>query len=98
MRAIDSGARIEYEPELVVRHDVREDTPAIGLRDGASVGYVLRKHGYGSRLVGRMLVRPVGGALASLIRRDGDGVRYQLATLRGRIRGYLGARSSKISA
>jgi glycosyltransferase involved in cell wall biosynthesis len=98
VRAIDAGARIEYDPELIVRHDVREDTPAIGLRDGASVGYVLRKHGYGPRLVGRMLVRPVGGTLASLIRLDGDGVRYQLATLRGRIRGYRGARSSKISA
>ena len=98
VRAIDSGARIEYDPTLIVRHDVREDTPAIGLRDGASVGYVLRKHGYGPRLVGRMLVRPVGGTLASLIRLDGDGVRYHLATLRGRIRGYRGARSSKICA
>ena len=98
VRAIDSGARVEYDPELVVRHDVREDTPAIGLRDGASVGYVLRKHAYGPRLVGRMLVRPVGGTLASLIRLDGGGARYQAATLRGRIRGYLGARSSKISA
>ena len=98
VRAIDSGARIEYDPELVVQHDVREDTPAIGLRDGASVGYVLRKHGYGPRLVGRMLVRPAGGTLASLIRLEGDGVRYQLATLHGRIRGYLGARSSKSSA
>ena len=98
VRAVDSGARIEYDPELVVRHDVRGDTPAIGRRDGASVGYILRKHGYGPRLVSRMLVRPVGGALASLIRLDASGVRYQLATLRGRIRGYLGARSSKISA
>ncbi|MGH3126887.1 MAG: glycosyltransferase family 2 protein [Gaiellaceae bacterium] len=98
VRAIDSGARIEYDPELVVRHVVREDTAAIGLRDGASIGYVLRKHGYGPRLVGRMLVRPVGGTLASLIRLDGGGARYQVATLRGRIRGYLGARSSKISA
>ena len=98
VRAIDSGARIEYDPELVVRHDVRENMPAIGLRDGASVGYVLRKHGYGPRFVGRMLVRPLGGMLAALIRLDGLGVRYQLATLRGRIRGYLGARSSKITA
>ena len=98
VRAIDSGALVEYDPELVVRHDVRENMPAIGLRDGASVGYVLRKHGYGPRFVGRMLVRPLGGMLAALIRLDGLGVRYQLATLRGRIRGYLGARSSKISA
>lgn len=98
VRAVDAGARIEYDPELVVRHEIREDTPSIGLRDGASVGYILRKHDYAPRLVGRMLVRPVGGTLTALIQLDGEGGRYQLATLRGRVRGYRGARSSKISA
>ena len=98
VRAVELGAVVEYDPALVVRHDVREDAPAIGLRDGASVGYLLRKHGYPARMVGRMLVRPVGGLLRSLTRRDSRGARYQLATLRGRVRGYLGARRSKISA
>ena len=46
IRALDRGAAVEYDPELVVLHDVREDTPAIGLRDGASIGYLLRKHRY----------------------------------------------------
>jgi GT2 family glycosyltransferase len=98
VRAVDRGARIAYDPELIVRHPVRENTPAIGLRDGASVGYILRKHGYSPTVVGRMLVRPVGGALRSLATLDAGGARYQLATLRGRIRGYLGARRSKISS
>jgi len=98
VRALEGGARIEYDPAVVVRHDVRTDTPEIGRRDGASIGYILRKHGYGPRLVGRMLMRPAGGTLVALTRRDGGGVRYQLETLRGRIRGYLGARRSKISA
>ena len=98
IRALDRGAAVEYDPELVVLHDVREDTPAIGLRDGASIGYLLRKHRYSPRVVGRMLVRPVGGAVAALVRLDGGTARYRLATLRGRIRGYLGARRSKISA
>ena len=98
VRAVDRGARIEYDPDLIVRHDVRENTPAIGLRDGASVGYILRKHGYSPTVVGRMLLRPVGGTLRSLARLDAGGARYQLATLRGRLRGYLGARRSKISA
>jgi hypothetical protein len=48
--------------------------------------------------VGRMLIRPVGGALVSLVRFDPAGARYQVATLRGRLRGYLGARRSKISS
>ena len=45
-----------------------------------------------------MLVRPAGGALVSLARLDGSGARYQLETLRGRLRGYFGARRSNISA
>ena len=98
VRAVDGGAVVEYDPDLVVRHDVRVDTPAIGLRDGASVGYVLRKHGYPARVVGRMLVRPVGGLVRSLARRDLRAARYQLATMSGRVRGYLGARRSKIAA
>ena len=98
VRAIRSGARIEYDPSLVMQHDVRENDARIGFRDGASVGYLLRKHEYPARIVGRMLVRPAGGALVSLVRLDGSGARYQLATLRGRLRGYFGARRSKISA
>ncbi|HET8969259.1 MAG TPA: glycosyltransferase family A protein [Gaiellaceae bacterium] len=98
VRAIRSGARIEYDPSFVVQHEVRENDAHIGLRDGASVGYLLRKHGYPARIVGRMLIRPAGGALVALVRLDGAGARYQLATLRGRLRGYFGARRSKISA
>jgi GT2 family glycosyltransferase len=98
VRALDRGGRIEYDPELVVQHEVRPDTHEIGLRDGASIGYLLRKHGYALRTVGRMLVRPAGGTLVALARLDTAAARYQLATLRGRVRGYLGARRSKISA
>ena len=46
IRAVRGGARIEYDPSLVVKHDVRVDDAKIGLRDGASVGYLLRKHRY----------------------------------------------------
>jgi GT2 family glycosyltransferase len=98
IRALRLGARIEYDPSLVVEHDVRENDASIGLRDGASVGYLARKHGYPARTVGRMLIRPAGGAVVSLARLDGAGAKYRLATLRGRLRGYLGARRSKISA
>jgi GT2 family glycosyltransferase len=98
VRAIRGGARIEYDPTLVVQHDVRENDARIGFRDGASVGYVLRTHAYPARAVGRMLVRPAGGALVSLARFDGSDALYRLATLRGRLRGYFGARRSKSSA
>jgi GT2 family glycosyltransferase len=98
VRAIRRGLRIEYDPSLVVLHDVRENDARIGFRDGASVGYLLRKHTYSARTIGRMHVRPAGGVLVSLAHLDGGGARYQLATLRGRITGYLGASRSKISA
>ena len=98
VRAIRAGARIEYDPLLVVQHDVRSNDARIGYRDGASVGYLLRKHGYPATTFARMLVRPAGGALVSLVRFDGNAARYRLATLRGRVTGYVGASRSKISA
>ena len=95
IRAVRSGARIAYDPELTVIHDeARLDTgglTALGFRDGASVGYVLRKHRYPARVVARMLVRPVGGAVVSVLRADLARARFHLATLRGRVAGYRGA-------
>ncbi len=48
-------------------------------------------------VLARMTIRPVGGT--RLARRSHTATaRYHVATLRGRVRGYLGARSSKSSA
>jgi glycosyltransferase involved in cell wall biosynthesis len=92
IRASRLGARLEYDPALAVEHEVRELDPpalrAVGRRDGGSVGYLLRKHGYPPRTVARMLVRPVGGAAVALARVDPARARYHLATLRGRLAGY----------
>jgi GT2 family glycosyltransferase len=98
IRAVRAGASIEYDPSLVVVHDVRTDDVRTGARDGASLGYLLRKHGYPLRVVFRMLLRPLGGAVVSLLRFDGGRSRYYLATFRGRIRGYRGAKRSNSSA
>jgi GT2 family glycosyltransferase len=87
IRAVRCGARIEYDPTFVVRHEVRVDDARIGLRDGASVGYLLRKHSYPLRLVVRMLMRPTGGIGLSLVSLDTGRAHFQLATLRGRILG-----------
>jgi len=92
IRALAGGARIEYDPELVVVHEEKPFSPAalraVGARDGASVGYILRKHGYPVRSVGRMFVRPLGGVLLAVMRRDGAMARFHLSTLRGRLLGY----------
>ena len=86
LRALAAGARVEYDPSLVVEHAVVPDDPSVGARDGATVGYLLRKHDYPARTRARMLVRPLGGVLVSLARRDRDRARYYTATLRGRVR------------
>jgi glycosyltransferase involved in cell wall biosynthesis len=87
IRALDTGARIEYDPSLVVEHPAKQvDLAAVGARDGASIGYILRKHGYPARVVMRMLLRPAGGVVLHPRR-----ARFHLATLRGRLRGYRGA-------
>jgi glycosyltransferase involved in cell wall biosynthesis len=88
VRAVDTGARIEYDPDLVVAHDDKASPESRSGREGAAMGYILRKHGYPVHTVGRMLVRPLGGALVALARRDATHAQFHLATLRGRVRGY----------
>jgi glycosyltransferase involved in cell wall biosynthesis len=84
IRAVDTGARIEYDPTLVVLHPRKEiDLTKVGARDGASIGYVLRKHRYPRRVVARMLMRPALGMLVEPRR-----ARFHFATLRGRVTGY----------
>jgi glycosyltransferase involved in cell wall biosynthesis len=89
IRAIDAGARIEYDPGLVVVHpDKPVNRVAVGARDGASLGYILRKHRYPLGTVVRMLARPAGGALLHALRSDRAGTRFHLSTLHGRLVGY----------
>jgi GT2 family glycosyltransferase len=102
-RALRAGARVDYDPSLVVWHPVRHaagpDRRRLGRRDGGSVGYVLAKNRYPARVVARMLVRPLGGAGLSAARLDLDGVRFNAATLRGRVAGYrAGRRAARSSA
>jgi glycosyltransferase involved in cell wall biosynthesis len=87
IRALDGGARIEFDPRIVVEHPVKEvDLATVGERDGASIGYILRTHRYPARVVTRMLLRPAAGVLL-----DPRRARFHLATLRGRLRGYRAA-------
>lgn len=89
IRALDSGARIEYDPTLVVMHPRKARDPAsVGAREGQSLGYILRKHRYPASTVARMLIRPAGGALLGLLRNDRDRARFHVSTLRGRLAGY----------
>lgn len=101
VRALRLGARLEYDPSLVVTHPVRPVTAdglvALGRRDGGSVGYILAKHRYPGRTVARMLVRPAVAAVLLTVLLDAPRARFQVATFAGRARGYVGARRSKSS-
>jgi GT2 family glycosyltransferase len=92
VRGLGAGARIEYDPTVVVTHSDKRVSPAalrsLGARDGASTGYILRKHAYPKRVVGRMFIRPLGGALVALARGDRTQAGFRLSTLRGRLLGY----------
>jgi GT2 family glycosyltransferase len=88
IRALDNGARIEYDPALVVAHDVKPEAASFGAREGASLGYILRKHRYPKRTVTRMFARSVGGVVVALAQGDRRRARFQLDTLRGRLHGY----------
>jgi glycosyltransferase involved in cell wall biosynthesis len=84
IRALDAGARIEYDPTLVVEHPQKTvDLSTVGTRDGESIGYILRKHDYGPLVLSRMFLRPAAGAVLHPRR-----AAFHLATLRGRVRGY----------
>jgi GT2 family glycosyltransferase len=83
IRALDTGARIEYDPTIVVEHPRKHAD--VAARDGESIGYLLRKHGYDRRTVARMLLRPAAGAVLQPRR-----ARFHAETLRGRVRGYRG--------
>jgi GT2 family glycosyltransferase len=102
IRALEAGARIEYDPSLVVEHELaahdRDGLRARGRREGASVGFLLRKHDYPASMLARMAVRPLGGIAVNLARRDTAKARFHAETLRGRLRGYLDVTSSKTSA
>jgi GT2 family glycosyltransferase len=95
VRAVRSGARIAYDPAITVTHAPKamtdEERRAVAYRDGASIGYVLRKNRYPRRVVARMLVRPLGGAVVSLVRFDATRARERVAAWRGRIAGYRGS-------
>ena len=101
IRALRGGARIAYDPTLSVTHDAPSLEPEklqkLRYRDGASVGYLLRKHDYPPQVVARMLTRPLGGAAVSLLRLDPARSGLHLATLRGRLTGYRTS-SAKSSA
>lgn len=95
LRALASGARMRYMPDLSVRHpDFRDagmttETLAKVRRYNRGFGRVLRKHGlYGQAAywIGRGLV----GTVVRTVRGDRDGARFQHTQMSARLQGWRG--------
>lgn len=91
-RAIRGGHRAQYDHDLRIVHpDKRMSDVAVARAElyGAGLGRVLRRHAPGLATWAPFMIRPLGGALLAAARLQGHAARYYLATLRGRLRGFL---------
>ncbi|MCS6855561.1 MAG: glycosyltransferase family 2 protein [Elioraea sp.] len=90
-RAIRAGHRAVYDPGLRIIHPDKRGTEIAASRAriyGAGLGRVLRRHAPLSSIL-TFLLRPAGGMVRGLLRRDAREARYFAATLRGRLEGLL---------
>jgi glycosyltransferase involved in cell wall biosynthesis len=96
VRALRDGARIEYDPSVVIMHPVKrvtgDELVALGRRDGGGVGFVLAARRYPPKAVLRLLLRPLVAAVAFGVLLDTTRARFHLATLGGRLRGLVAGR------
>jgi glycosyltransferase involved in cell wall biosynthesis len=97
LRAVATGAKVYFEPELYVYHLVPPDLGSPALADrayryGVGMGRIWQKHDFPLWLVAYYLLRPAGGGLLGLLRVRMSEVRYYFNCLRGRLRGWLSNR------
>ncbi|WP_052214685.1 glycosyltransferase family 2 protein [Belnapia sp. F-4-1] len=91
LRAIRAGHAARYEPAQRVVHPDKRLTPVAVERAalyGRGLGFVLRRHAVPAGVWLTFLIRPLGGALLSLVRGRLLAARYYWATLRGRLAGF----------
>ncbi len=99
VRSVLAGAKAVYDPALRVMHPDKRMTPtavARAFRYGTGVGYVLRKHQFSVWAVATFLIRPLGGALVSLLRLRPAQAAYYWQTLLGRVYGWRAGRNASM--
>lgn len=96
VRALGEGARIEYDPSVVITHPAKQvgadELVALGRRDGGAVGYLLAANRYPPSTIVRLLLRPLLASVAFAVLLDTTRARFHLATLGGRVRGLAAGR------
>ena len=92
IRALETGARIYYDPAYVVYHP--DLSSSARLQDktysyAQAYGYVLRIHHYPLSFFLKRALRSLGGAIFSLFKADFDRCRLYLLRAAGQLRGYF---------
>jgi glycosyltransferase involved in cell wall biosynthesis len=95
IRAVESGFRIYYRPDLRIFHPdpaSTYDSALIKKSYGYSIGFghVLKKYNYPVHFVFYQWLRALGGAVFSLLTLNIPKSRYHFAVLKGRVLGWLG--------
>jgi glycosyltransferase involved in cell wall biosynthesis len=89
LRALERGYRLFYDPDIIVYHPVKTVyPPERAFKYGSGIGHVWRKHNFPAWLVGYYLIRPLGGILISLIKRDPAKVSFYWQSFKGRWSGW----------
>lgn len=99
LRLMSLGVNGYHDRSLLVRHTDKSST-VNGSRAydyGTGMGYVLRKSHASMRTVLTFFIRPLGGALLSLLRRKSDQAAYYFRTLLGRLTGYFSREARQIA-
>lgn len=92
LRAISAGHYAAYEPCLRVIHpDKRLSDVAVARARlyGRGLGFALRRHGVPAAVWAPFAIRPLGGALVSLLKGRPRAAAYYAMTLLGRAEGFL---------
>lgn len=92
LRAIAAGHAARYDPALCVIHpDKRMSEVAVARAElyGRGLGYALRRHRVGARVWLPFAIRPIGGAVLSLLKGRPRDAAYYAMTLWGRAQGFF---------
>lgn len=92
-RAVGMGARIRYEPDIVVEHPgpsgvLSSAYASRGAAYGRAFGYVMKRHDADCLQVFALVLRACAGAVLGALRGRMDLTRYHCAVARGRWRGW----------
>jgi glycosyltransferase involved in cell wall biosynthesis len=93
LRALASGKRLRYFPDIIVHHDQVDKHVTLALaaraaKYGRGFGALLRKHDYGFVYLLYRLARPLASTALAVLKADWPMARYKWAWLTGIAQGY----------